>query len=38
MKTTDRRITLWRWGLLVGLILLWEVASRIGLIDPFFFS
>lgn len=38
MKTTDRRITLWRWGLLVGLILLWEAASRIGLIDPFFFS
>ncbi len=38
MKTTDCRITLWRWGLLVGLILLWEAASRIGLIDPFFFS
>ncbi len=38
MKTTDRRITLWRWGLLVGLILLWEAASRIRLIDPFFFS
>ena len=38
MKTTDRRITLWRWGLLLGLILLWEAASRIGLIDPFFFS
>lgn len=31
-------IHLWRWGLLVGLILLWEAGSRIGLIDPFFFS
>lgn len=31
-------IALWRWGLLVGLIALWEVGSRIGLIDPFFFS
>lgn len=32
------RINLWRWGLLIGLILLWEAGSRVGLIDPFFFS
>ena len=31
-------IHLWRWGLLLGLILLWEAGSRLGLIDPFFFS
>ena len=31
-------VNLWRWGLLVALILLWELGSRIGLIDPFFFS
>lgn len=28
----------WRWGLLVALILLWETGSRLGFIDPFFFS
>ena len=28
----------WRWGLLVALILLWEAGSRVGFIDPFFFS
>ena len=28
----------WRWGLLATLILLWELGSRIGFIDPFFFS
>lgn len=28
----------WRWGLLILLIVLWEVCSRTGLIDPFFFS
>lgn len=31
-------INLWRWGLLAGLIILWEFGSRIGMIDPFFFS
>ena len=36
----DRKhvITLWRWGLLLALILLWEAGSRIGFIDAFFFS
>ena len=31
-------INAWRWGLLVALILLWEVGSRLGWIDAFFFS
>ena len=38
MKTTDRLITLWRWCLLAALLLIWEFGSRIGWIDPFFFS
>ena len=38
MKTADRQITLWRWGLLAALLLIWEFGSRIGWIDPFFFS
>ena len=38
MKTADRRIPLWRWGLLAALLLIWEFGSRIGWIDPFFFS
>lgn len=32
------KINLWRWGLLAALIVLWELGSRVGLIDPFFFS
>ena len=31
-------ISLWRWGLLLALIALWEIGSRVGWIDPFFFS
>ena len=31
-------VNLWRWGLLAALILLWELGSRLGLIDVFFFS
>ena len=31
-------ISLWRWGLLLALVLLWELGSRLGWIDPFFFS
>ena len=31
-------VNLWRWGLLAALILLWELGSRAGLIDAFFFS
>ena len=38
MKTADHRITLWRCGLLAALLLFWELGSRIGWIDPFFFS
>lgn len=40
MTMRHKRLTihLWRWGLLIGLIVLWEVGSRVGLIDPFFFS
>ena len=33
-----RIIALWRWGLLLLLILLWEIGARLGWIDPFFFS
>ena len=38
MHDTKRLITLWRWGLLLALIVIWEAGSRIGFIDPFFFS
>lgn len=40
MTPRNKRLTirLWRWGLLVGLIALWEAGSRMGWIDPFFFS
>ena len=31
-------VSLWRWGLLVGLIALWETGVRLGLIDRYFFS
>ncbi len=31
-------VNAWRWGLLLALVLLWEIGSRLGLIDPFFFS
>lgn len=31
-------VMLWRWGLLLSLLLAWELASRVRLIDPFFFS
>ena len=33
-----QHITCWRWGLLFALIIGWEAGSRLGLIDPFFFS
>lgn len=32
------QIGLWRWGLLAALLIFWEAGSRLGLIDPFFFS
>lgn len=35
---TTWSIHAWRWGLLLALIVLWEAGSRLGLIDPFFFS
>lgn len=38
MNKSKLCITCWRWGLLLALILGWETGSRIGLIDPFFFS
>ena len=31
-------ISLWRWGLLLALIVLWEAGARLGLLDAFFFS
>lgn len=33
-----RSIRLWRWGLLIALIVLWEVGARLGWLDTFFFS
>ncbi|MBQ4579260.1 MAG: ABC transporter permease [Clostridia bacterium] len=36
--TSHTRVTLWRWGLLLAFLLAWEIASRLRLIDPFFFS
>lgn len=37
-RPMGRSIALWRWGLLLALIVLWETGSRLGLLDPFFFS
>ena len=36
--STRTRVNLWRWGLLLAFLILWEAASRLRLIDPFFFS
>ena len=33
-----RIIRLWRWGLLIALILMWEAGSRLGWLDAYFFS
>ncbi|MGI6199306.1 MAG: ABC transporter permease [Christensenellales bacterium] len=33
-----RNIQLWRWSILVCLILLWELATRVGWLDPFITS
>ena len=33
-----RTVALWRWGLLIVLIALWELGARMGWLDPFFFS
>lgn len=37
-KRTERLVRLWRWGLLILLILAWEGAARLGWIDSFIFS
>lgn len=34
----ETEITLWRAGVLVGLLLLWEIAARLGWIDSFIMS
>ena len=31
-------INVWRWGLLILLLVLWEIGARLRWIDPFFFS
>lgn len=31
-------MNLWRWGLLLGMIALWELGARLGWLDRFFFS
>lgn len=33
-----RAVSAWRWGLLIALITLWEIGSRLGWIDRYFFS
>ena len=33
-----RLVSLWRWGLLIALIALWEAGVRLGFIDRYFFS
>ena len=38
MNKSRLHITCWRWGLLIALVAGWEAGSRLGLIDPFFFS
>ena len=37
-RTGRVAVALWRWGLLVGLIALWEVGARLGWLDAFYFS
>ncbi len=31
-------INVWRWGLLILLLVLWEIGARLRWIDPFFFT
>ncbi len=38
MNKSRWAVNAWRWGLLIALIAAWEAGSRLGLIDPFFFS
>ena len=39
MRRTGRfTVALWRWGLLAGLIALWEIGARLGWLDAFYFS
>ncbi len=33
-----RAVKLWQWGLLIGLIVLWEIAARFGWVDSFLVS
>lgn len=37
-KRYARNVKLWQWGLLIGIVLLWEFAARFGWIDPFLVS
>ena len=37
-KRGMRAVNLWRWGLLMALLLLWEVGARLGWLDVKFFS
>ena len=38
VRRQKQEITLWRAGVLVGLLLLWEIAARLGWIDSFIMS
>ncbi len=37
-KRYDRAVKLWQWGLLIGLVSLWEIAAQFGWIDAFLVS
>ena len=37
-RLSRHAVNLWRWGLLIALIALWELGARLGWLDPFFFS
>ena len=37
-KRTVSAVNLWRWGLLLGLLLLWEAGARLGWLNAMFFS
>ncbi len=37
-RRTRRYATIWRWALGVGIVLAWEILTRLKIIDPYYFS